>query len=580
MRTGGAAVVKNEADIIEAFVRHNLGYLDELHVVDNGSTDGTWEILQALAAEAPRLRVGQDFRTDHPQEHLMSALLAEWPEPRPDWVFCLDADELISAGSRAAFDAAVGSWSGAECVTLWWDFYVPTAADDAAEPNPIRRITRRRADQPADGMLTKVVVPKRFLGQPELRVRAGNHFLSQRNGVVLPHPIVSEPRLAHFPIRSSDQVAKKAVVGAWAVSSRATRDPHEASHWEDLKDRVLSGEVLPEAELADLAYNYAASDRLPRVEPADFVLAEAPLATSVEDLTATVGSSPRGFLTDALGFADAHFRNLRRVAVHTDEVEVLKARRGLVAVTRATPAEQAQALREAADWQRGEIDFCVDAVVGGDTVWDLGAGIGYQTVAFARRVGAAGTVVAAEADADLRQDLAANLTLNGLRNVTIVGSAAEALARLVPESPRPSRWRRRKSDSGEAAQHPAAPPSLVRIGGGGFPVLAQLADEVLTAGPTVFLCEVGQCRPVALMDWADAHDYGWYWYFSAGSPGSEDPRVALVGVPGDRPPPPGLQRLDPADSDWRAAFARQERKPNTVGDRWAFSRHGLEERWH
>ena len=47
----GIAMVKNEADVIEAFVRHNLGFMDALAIVDNDSIDGTREILVQLQQE-------------------------------------------------------------------------------------------------------------------------------------------------------------------------------------------------------------------------------------------------------------------------------------------------------------------------------------------------------------------------------------------------------------------------------------------------------------------------------------------------------------------------------------------------
>ncbi|WP_233127121.1 glycosyltransferase family 2 protein, partial [Rodentibacter sp. Ppn85] len=37
-------MIRNESDIIEAFIRHNLTLLDELHIIDHGSTDNTREI--------------------------------------------------------------------------------------------------------------------------------------------------------------------------------------------------------------------------------------------------------------------------------------------------------------------------------------------------------------------------------------------------------------------------------------------------------------------------------------------------------------------------------------------------------
>jgi len=48
MRLVAVSIVKNEADIIEPFVRHTLAWVDHHLVFDHDSTDGTREILGAL----------------------------------------------------------------------------------------------------------------------------------------------------------------------------------------------------------------------------------------------------------------------------------------------------------------------------------------------------------------------------------------------------------------------------------------------------------------------------------------------------------------------------------------------------
>jgi hypothetical protein len=60
MRLWGVSMVRNEADVIEAFVRHNLGVLDGLAIVDHGSFDGTAQILAELQREGLSLRIVRD----------------------------------------------------------------------------------------------------------------------------------------------------------------------------------------------------------------------------------------------------------------------------------------------------------------------------------------------------------------------------------------------------------------------------------------------------------------------------------------------------------------------------------------
>src|SRR4051812_45509679 len=48
MKLVAIARVKNEIDIIEPFVRHHLRHFDKVIVLDDGSSDGTDQVLRAL----------------------------------------------------------------------------------------------------------------------------------------------------------------------------------------------------------------------------------------------------------------------------------------------------------------------------------------------------------------------------------------------------------------------------------------------------------------------------------------------------------------------------------------------------
>jgi FkbM family methyltransferase len=67
----------------------------------------------------------------------------------------------------------------------------------------------------------------------------------------------------------------------------------------------------------------------------------------------------------------------------------------------------------------------------GATVLDIGANIGYYTVQMATLVGPGGRVMSFEPQPSMRQELAANLTLNRLSNVTIIPYALSDRAETV-----------------------------------------------------------------------------------------------------------------------------------------------------
>ena len=51
MAVVAVTMVKNEADVIETTIRHIAAHVDHVIVADNGSTDGTRELLDELPCE-------------------------------------------------------------------------------------------------------------------------------------------------------------------------------------------------------------------------------------------------------------------------------------------------------------------------------------------------------------------------------------------------------------------------------------------------------------------------------------------------------------------------------------------------
>ncbi len=95
--------VKNEIDIIEAFVRHTLALADRLVVLENGSRDGTCDVLRALEKEGLPLEIVEDPSPGKYQSQRMTRLMRDWAVGRhqADWVLPLDADEFLAVPQGA-----------------------------------------------------------------------------------------------------------------------------------------------------------------------------------------------------------------------------------------------------------------------------------------------------------------------------------------------------------------------------------------------------------------------------------------------------------------------------------------------
>jgi hypothetical protein len=97
----GLCVVKNEADIIEQTLRAAAEWCDHIYILDNGSTDGTWEKVQALAQELEAVTpFAQDARAF--DDSIRGDILRQYlHRARPgDWWCILDADEFYIDNPR------------------------------------------------------------------------------------------------------------------------------------------------------------------------------------------------------------------------------------------------------------------------------------------------------------------------------------------------------------------------------------------------------------------------------------------------------------------------------------------------
>lgn len=81
----------NEKDIIAEIVTKNREQLDELIVIDKGSTDGTWDILNSLDLKYLfRSEVGEDRELEDRKIGFRMAWML-----KPDWVLQIDSDEIL-----------------------------------------------------------------------------------------------------------------------------------------------------------------------------------------------------------------------------------------------------------------------------------------------------------------------------------------------------------------------------------------------------------------------------------------------------------------------------------------------------
>jgi hypothetical protein len=246
---GVLARVKNECDVIEAFVRHHASLVDRVIVVDNASQDGTREILDALAEEGLPLTVLSDETIEYRQGEIMSYLARAGIRGfELDRVFLLDADEFLHVASRGALEGALASVHSDAHVRMPWITYVPDEAASAdAIPVAMRKRRRREPDQ-----RYKIALAASFAESPSASVSMGNHGLLD-GGAPVETPVVHAVRIAHYPVRSAAQMETKAALAWTSYVAMGYDGGGLGEHWRLLAESYANGDPAP---LRDQAFGF------------------------------------------------------------------------------------------------------------------------------------------------------------------------------------------------------------------------------------------------------------------------------------------------------------------------------------
>lgn len=200
----------DEADIIEAFVRHHAAFLDHLVLLDSGSTDDTLAILRALKAEGLPLMVLQTNAVHFAEVQHNTFLLNFAAEQfAADWILFLDADEFLDTRGLPSTlqDHLQGIAPDIGCVKVRLVNYRPSDADETDDALIPRRIRKREA--PTN--VLKCFVRNSLVG-PDVIVEAGNHdVIRTSDGKAVPS--VQDPllMLAHYSMRDTATWLAKAV---------------------------------------------------------------------------------------------------------------------------------------------------------------------------------------------------------------------------------------------------------------------------------------------------------------------------------------------------------------------------------
>ena len=198
--------LKNSADIIETWVRANAVVADKFVVIDNGSSDGTPQILERLKAEGYDIDIlfGHEEIQRNQMNFLLDLVVKTY---NPDWILPLDDDEIIASDEVEDIKSYLMELPPMNEYRIRWRVYTMRGNEDSREQCVVKRLGYCFINNQLD---FPVAIISQGAANEGALLTQGNHGLRECD---LPIVYLDKLYIAHYPLRSKDQIISKFLTG-------------------------------------------------------------------------------------------------------------------------------------------------------------------------------------------------------------------------------------------------------------------------------------------------------------------------------------------------------------------------------
>jgi hypothetical protein len=202
MKIVSITMVRDEGDVIEAFIRHHVNIFDRMVFVLHGvEDDHSHDIVLSLKAQGFPIAVYRSPQEIFRQSKIVTETMRDvLVSMEIDVLVFLDCDEFLACSSGTVRDTLESLPAGHVFLAPWRTF-VPKKIGWWPEA-----LTHRRSHE--DPGFSKVIIPREFF-HPSLTIGPGSHNVTI-DGRHIPSTLHNRLWIAHVPIRSPEQAYLKA----------------------------------------------------------------------------------------------------------------------------------------------------------------------------------------------------------------------------------------------------------------------------------------------------------------------------------------------------------------------------------
>lgn len=259
MKIWGFTTVRDEGDIIESFVRYNMNILDGIVISDNCSKDNTLSILKKLKNEGYNIDILIDNNSSFEQTSRRNELLNYTIKKyKPDYVFPIDADEFICSSDKNNPRKVLEELDNKFLYKYKMKNYVLNGNEEETLfiPKKIENLRNEIKSEENGGYNYKCFIPKKIYSE-DIILEIGSHSASFSNKKEMPTIVCEKLYLAHFPVRSKEQLINKVIVGRLNHSCFHDRQEGLGWHQYEILDEIIKNGTITKKTLINFSKYYS-----------------------------------------------------------------------------------------------------------------------------------------------------------------------------------------------------------------------------------------------------------------------------------------------------------------------------------